>query len=110
MIASTLVYVDDTKVNQRVTSEQDIETLQEELIKLDNWAKENNMDFNKGKFVVMRYGQNEALKNETEYFSGNFEEIIERKDSVRDLGVQLTDNGAFEEHIEKVCKKVRQKH
>ena len=53
-IASTLVYVDDTKVNQRVTSEQDIEILQEELIKLDNWAKENNMDFNKGKFVVMR--------------------------------------------------------
>ena len=67
------------------------------------------MDFNKGKFVVMRYGQNESLKNETEYFSGNYEEIIERKDSVRDLGVQLTDNGAFEEHIDKVCKKVRQK-
>ena len=74
-----------------------------------NWAKENDMDFNKGKFVVMRYGQNEDLKNETEYFSGNYEEIIERKDSIRDLGVQLTDNGAFEEHIEKVCKKVRQK-
>ena len=109
LIASTLVYVDDTKVNQRVTSEQDIEALQEELIKLDSWAKENNMEFNKGKFVVMRYGQNEALKNETEYFSGNYEEIIERKDSVRDLGVQLADNGAFEEHIEKVCKKVRQK-
>ena len=109
LIASTLVYVDDTKVNQRVTSEQDIEALQEELIKLDSWAKENNMDFNKGKFVVMRYGQNESLKNETEYFSGNYEEIIERKDSVRDLGVQLTDNGAFEEHIDKVCKKVRQK-
>ena len=74
-----------------MTSEQDIEILQQELIKLDNWAKENNMDFNKGKFVVMRYGQNEDLKNETEYFSGNYEEIIERKDSIRDLGVQLTD-------------------
>ena len=109
LTANTLVYVDDTKVNQKVTSEQDIEILQQELIKLDNWAKENNMDFNKGKFVVMRYGQNEDLKNETEYFSGNYEEIIERKDSVRDLGVQLTDDGAFVEHIEKVCKKVRQK-
>ena len=87
----------------------DIEVLQEELIKLDNWSKENNMDFNKGKFVVMRYGQNESLKNETEYFSGNYEESNERKDSVSDLGVQLTDNGAFEEHIDKVCKKVRQK-
>merc|ERR1712177_67727 len=49
LIASTLVYVDDTKINQRVTSEQDIEALQEEMIKLDSWSKENNMEFNKGK-------------------------------------------------------------
>jgi hypothetical protein len=49
------------------------------------------------------------LKNETEYFSGDFEEIIERKESLRDLGVQLTDDGGFGEQIEKVCKKARQK-
>ena len=67
------------------------------------------MEFNKGKFIVLRYGENEALKNETEYFSGDFEEIIERKESLRDLGVQLTDDGGFGEQIEKVCKKARQK-
>ena len=37
------------------------------------------------------------------------EEIIERKESLRDLGVQLTDDGGFGEQIEKVCKKARQK-
>ena len=105
----TLVYVDDTKVKQRVTSEEDVEVMQQELIKLDNWAKTNNMEFNKGKFVVLRYGENEILKEETDYFSGNFEEIIERKQSLRDLGVQLTDDGGFEEQIERVCKKARQK-
>ena len=109
LIANTLVYVDDTKVKQKVTSESDVEDLQKELIKLDNWAKVNNMEFNKGKFIVLRYGENEALKNETEYFSGDFEEIIERKESLRDLGVQLTDDGGFGEQIEKVCKKARQK-
>ena len=51
------------------------------------------MEFNKGKFEVMRYGENQALKCETEYFSGDYEEIIERKESLRDLGVQLTDDG-----------------
>jgi len=96
-------------VKQKVTSEKDVEDLQQELIKLDMWAKENNMEFNKGKFIVLRYGENEALKNETEYFSGDFDEIIERKESLRDLGVQLTDDGGFGEQIEKVCKKARQK-
>ena len=67
------------------------------------------MEFNKGKFVVLRYGENEILKEETNYFFGNFEEIIERKQSLRDLGVQLTDDGGFEEQIERVCKKARQK-
>ena len=56
-----------------MTSESDVEDLQKELIKLDNWAKINNMEFNKGKFIVLRYGENEALKNETEYFSGEYE-------------------------------------
>ena len=109
LIANTLVYVDDTKVKQKVTSESDVEDLQKELIKLDNWAKVNNMEFNKGKFLVLRYGENEALKNETEYFSGEYDEIIERKESLRDLGVQLTDDGTFGEQIERVCKKARQK-
>ena len=103
------MYVDDTKVKQRVTSESDVEELQQELIKLNKWAITNNMEFNKGKFEVMRYGENQALKCETEYFSGDYEEIIERKESLRDLGVQLTDDGGFREHIEKVTKKARQK-
>ena len=67
------------------------------------------MEFNKGKFEVMRYGENQALKCETEYFSGDYEEIIERKESLRDLGVQLTDDGGFREQIKKVSKKARQK-
>ena len=105
----TLVYVDDTKVKQRVNSEEDIECLQKELQKLDNWAKENNMKFNGKKFQVVRYGQNEELKNSTEYFAGNFEEIIERFETIRDLGVQLSDDASFDEQIEKVVKKARQK-
>ena len=59
------------------------------------------MEFNKGKLIVLRYGENEALKNETEYFSGEYDEIIERKESLRDLA----DDGTFGEQLEKVCKK-----
>ena len=65
LLASTLVYVDDTKVKRSVKSESDVENLQIELNKLDSWSKNNNMEFNKKKFQVLRYGKNEALKNET---------------------------------------------
>ena len=104
-----LVYVDDTKIKQKVNSEEDVECFQKELEKLDEWAKSNNMQFNGKKFQVVRYGQNEELKNNTEYFSGSYEEIIDRFESIRDLGVQLSEDASFNEHIEKVCKKARQK-
>ena len=107
--AKALVYVDDTKIKQRVNNEEDVENLQKELEKLDEWANENNMKFNGKKFQVVRYGRNEELKNNTEYFSGAYEEIIERFETIRDLGVQLSDDASFNEQIEKVCKKARQK-
>ena len=37
------------------------------------------------------------------------DEVIEQFSSLRDLGVILTDDGKFQDHIEKVVKKVRQK-
>ena len=109
LTAKTLVYVDDTKVKQKVNTEEDVEKLQKELEKLDKWAKSNNMNFNGKKLQVVRYGPNEELKNSTEYFSGSYDEIIERFDMVRDLGVQLSDDASFNAQIEKVVKKARQK-
>ena len=105
LTAQTLVYVDDTKVKQKVNTEEDVENLQRELEKLDKWAKCNNMNFNGKKFQVVRYGPNEELKNNTEYFSGSYDEIIERFDSVRDLGVQLSDDASFNAQIKKSGKK-----
>ena len=67
------------------------------------------MPLTKKKFQVIRYGPNEELKNNTTYFSGKYEEVIEQYSSLRDLGVQLQDDGTFAEHIENVCRKARQK-
>ena len=37
------------------------------------------------------------------------EDVIQQFSSLRDLGVIMSDNGTFNEHIEKVTKVVRQK-
>ena len=109
LITSTLVYVDDTKVNKIVKTEEDVELMQEELHKLYQWGRKNNMEFNGKKFQVIRYGRNVDLKESTDYFAGNFDEVIERFSTMRDLGVHISEDAKFTDHIENVCKKVRQK-
>ena len=109
LIVEPLVYVDDTKAIKRIDKEEDAEELQKDITQLYKWGKENNMEFNKGKFVVLRYGKDLDIKESTTYFSGDTDEVIEEKDSTRDLGVIMQNDGGFSEHIEKICSKVRQK-
>ena len=107
--AVTLVYVDDSKVKDKVTSEVDVEKLQTNLDKIYEWENKNNMKFNGGKFQVVRYGRNQVLKEETMYFTGGMESVIEEVENVRDLGVILTNDARFDAQVEQVCKKSTQK-
>ena len=107
--ANTKLFVDDAKVKDKIKNEEDVLKLQANLDKLFEWEEKNNMKFNGAKFQVLRYGPDEDIKNNTEYFTGNMEDIIEQFSSLRDLGVIMSDSGNFQEHIEKVCTKVRQK-
>ena len=54
-----------------------VEDLQEDLEKLYSWSNNNNMVFNGSKFQVMKYGDNEDLKNDTDYFTNDTTDIIE---------------------------------
>ena len=83
--------------------------LQEDLEKLYSWQKTNNMAFNANKFEVLRYGKNQMLKESSEYLTPDAEDIIVRKESLRDLGIQMSEDGKFTKHLEFVASKVRQK-
>ena len=56
-----------------------------------------------------RYGKDADLKENTTYFSGDTDEVIEEKEATRDLGVIMQSDGGFSDQIEKICSKVRQK-
>ena len=64
------------------------------------------MKFNGAKFQLLRYGPNEQLNKETLNFTANMESVINQFSSLRDLGVILSDTGKFDEHINKVTKRV----
>ena len=103
------VYVDDTKLKKPIKAENDVESLQEDLEALYTWAQENNMEFNGAKFQILRFGDNDDLKNETIYFTDNMSNVIEEYETVKDLGVIMNNKATFTDHIEKAVKKARQK-
>ena len=67
------------------------------------------MVFNGTKFQVIRYGHDKDIKDDTNYFTEDTNEIIEKFESLIDLGVILSDDATFDKHVENVVKKVRQK-
>ena len=109
VVATILVYVDDSKVIKKVNSEEEVEELQEDLNQIYRWEKTNNMMFNGGKFLVVRYGANTELKENTLYFTSEMQDVIKQVNFCKDLGIIMQDNATFEMQIDKVCSKVRQK-
>ena len=103
------LFADDTRIIKPVMNPTDVEELQEDLEKLYQWQERNNMAFNSNKFEVLKYGWNQEIQDSTDYLTPNSENLIERKECVRDLGIQICDDAEFSSHIEHVSSKVRQK-
>ena len=104
------MFCDDTRVMGPVDTEKDVEDLQEDLDLIYTWQKENNMIIKKArKFEMLLYGANDDLKFDTNYFTPELEDILEVKNNLRDLGIIMSDNAKFEDQINHVCLKVKQK-
>lgn len=82
-----------------------VPSLQLGLEHLCQWARKNNTAFNSDKFVALRYGQNEFHES-CNYVAGDGTEI-EDAEVVRDLGVNMTSNADFLQHIETIAMRAR---
>ena len=106
------LFVDDSKIRGQVSSRNqylEVEQLQNDLLILDEWSQKNNMRFNGDKFIALRMGPDTDLKNSTNYFSGNFNEVITQVDTCRDLGVEVSADMTFTAQINKAISKASQK-
>ena len=66
------------------------------------------MALNEEKFDLLRYGSDD-IKNSTIYLTPGAEDIIETKECLCDLGVKMSDDAKFTQHIFHVCSTFRQK-
>ena len=103
------IFADDTRIVKQIAEEVDASNLQSDLDSLYDWAKQNNMEFNGTKFQAIKYGRNLNLKDLYNYENSDCTEPIEDVDSTRDLGIEMSDDGSFTKHINKIIKKVKKK-
>ena len=99
-------FADDTRISKGVSNVTDASALQTDLEAVYQWAEDNNMSFNHKKFEALRYGKDSVLKLTTNYVSPAGT-IIDDKDQVRDLGVTMSSDCTFKEHINKMCLSAR---
>jgi len=91
-------FADDSRITKAVNDQRDTENMQSDLDTIYRWTEENNMALNDDKFECLRYGPNMDMKNSTSYKS-NTGKLIEVKEHVKDLGIIMSSDYTFKEHI-----------
>ena len=62
-------FTDDLKISVRIESIEDAQKEQESIEMLDTWHKANNIEFNVGKFNLIKSSRNNELKDEYTYLA-----------------------------------------
>ena len=103
-------FADDTRVGNKISNMSDATRLQDDLSAVYKWSVDNNMEFNSDKFELMRYRSRASkdIQAETSYvsFDGS---PIEEETHVRDLGVTLSNDATFTQHIQNRCELTKSK-
>ena len=93
-------FADDTRVNKKISSNEDKVKMQEDLESIYKWARDNLMKFNEKKFEQMAHGSVGNINLEP--YKSPSGEAIQIETTARDLGVLATDDLLFKEHIDKI--------
>ena len=102
--ANLFIYADDLKIFKEICSEEDAESLQEDLYKLYNWTQYSLLRLHPEKCVVMRYTMN-AKNTEIKPFYDMDETKLKNVIGEKDLGIYFESNLSFAEHIASKVKK-----
>ena len=105
-------FADDTRVSRGMVTTADPIQLQEDLKTIYAWAERVNMSFNGDKFECLRYWPDKDIGDvfRAEFPYKNEEGIeIEEKETLKDLGIQMSADLTFSKHIDKTvtsCRKL----
>ena len=101
-------FADDTRVFAGIRNVEDTKNLQADLDKIYEWARNNNASFNSDKFECLRYGVDKSIAQTTSYLTCDGSPI-QCGEHVRDLGVQMSADATFTQHITDLVRAASQK-
>ena len=99
-------FADDTRATKSINSMDDVQKLQSDLQLIYYWTVSNNMELNDIKFELLRYGLNQTIKDVTEYYTPQGKTIT-TKNTVKDLGVLMSDDCRFKQQINAISEKAK---
>ncbi|XP_055601610.1 uncharacterized protein LOC129750638 [Uranotaenia lowii] len=91
-----IFYADDLKLYRTITDYEDCVSLQQDLDKLMIWCRVNAMEMNLGKCKILTFSRSRTEITHS-YLAGDF--VLEKVESMRDLGVILDKSLTFEDHL-----------
>ena len=102
------IFADDTRLWKLYEGEAQTQALQEELEKIYAWADFNNATFNADKFEAMRFKKGRTPEQPDPVYLANNNNYIDFKTHIKDLGIWMSANLTFDEHIRVITAKARQ--
>lgn len=92
----SLLYADDLKIYCVIENEQDCENLQNNLNKVNDWCLSNNLPLNISKCNSFTFSKMHKPIDYNYHING---QILQRPDTVKDLGVIFDKCLSFKDHI-----------
>ena len=94
-------FADDTRIGHQIQCGEDVLELQADLEKVYERTSTNNMEFNAEKFELLRHrsGQYESVDDTGPGFLSSSGTTIEERAHVCNLGIALSNNADFKQHI-----------
>ena len=107
-VSSNIIsFADDTRVYSHISTMTDSVLLQNDLKKIYNWSKLNNLTFNDTKFQHISFASDEKNMSTVEYINSSSNKITSHK-SVKDLGIVVYSNLSFKNHIQDISRRCNQ--
>ena len=100
-------FADDTRLYSAINSPADCDSLQCDLSNVYKWAESNNMKFNSKKFQYINFTVSPQCNTSNVYVSAD-SNLIDPSHTVKDLGVLMSNDCMFDDHICQVTKKCSQ--
>ena len=101
--SSVKLFADDCIMFKHIKRSDDATKLQQDLTSLEEWEQQWQMKFHPGKCTMMWIGTNSRMKRDTNCSLHG--QILEVESSSKYLGVNISDDLTWKDHIEKTASK-----